>query len=178
MSHHDELWDSAVKEAVEKLPEKVTWLIKFWVSSIRHLRRNVLGMSHCAIDVFNSQRVKFRGTWAIQLPRYLLPTNVKSFTDLYQTVKRLAFIIRPQVEATFIKSKARILSLTERVRDEVSMAQIQPVRDQLESTKAVVSPASNPPTTLPHIRFITHSRNHRFFGRKTIIDEIDGLVAR
>ena len=28
MSHHDELWDSAVKEAVEKLPEKqVTWLM-------------------------------------------------------------------------------------------------------------------------------------------------------
>lgn len=29
MSHHDDLWDSAVKEAVEKLPEKhVPWLLE------------------------------------------------------------------------------------------------------------------------------------------------------
>ncbi|KAI1378988.1 hypothetical protein F4677DRAFT_410252 [Hypoxylon crocopeplum] len=92
--------------------------------------------------------------------------------------KRISFITSPPLEANFNRTKLRIFTLTERVKDEVNFAHMRLVQGRLATIEAAVSHMSLPSADmfLPRTRIITHSRNHRFFGRQSILDRLDQVL--
>jgi hypothetical protein len=127
-------------------------VLEFWVDAIAHFRRGP--MCKCA---FAKSRV---------------------MTDL-PLVNRLIVLTKPRVEANFKKRQAVIFGLTKRVRDEVDTAHMQSVRNQLDTIETLISPNFLPPvdTSLPRIRCVTHSQNHRFFGRANVLEHISDTLS-
>jgi hypothetical protein len=76
--------------------------------------------------------------------------------------------------ADFKKRRSRIVNLTHQVEKEVEAVHMESVDKELKNIKTFLS--DNPfgvgvDGPLPKIRFITHSQNHRFFGRQDLLTD-------
>lgn len=122
-------------------------VLEFWVHAIAHFRRGPL----CECKTTRSG----------------VMTNLP-------LVNRLIILAKPQVEANFKKRQAKIFRLTKRVRDEVDTAHMQSVKSQLDTIETLISPnfLSLVETSLPRVRHVTHSQNHRFFGRANVLKQM------
>lgn len=82
-------------------------------------------------------------------------------------------IISSSMERALEKYDIRLRRCTARVRNEVDTAHMQFVQTQLSAISSIIELAPTPRyLELPVIRIIPHSRNERFFGRQSILDQM------
>lgn len=80
-------------------------------------------------------------------------------------------VVQPSMEQVLEKHEVRLRHSTARVRTEVDMAHMEFIQTQLASIESFIDASSTPRyLSLPIVRLIPHSRNHRFFGRQGILD--------
>lgn len=80
-------------------------------------------------------------------------------------------VISSSMENDLRKHENQIRRCTARVKDEVDTAHMQSVHIQLAAIGSIIDASPTPRyMELPVIRIIPHSRNKRFFGRRTILD--------
>ena len=85
-------------------------------------------------------------------------------------------VTNPGMEAGFQNREMRINKLTASVKQEVESAHMHSVYHQLENIGSIVSGLQHPQsmeTKLCAMRMIPHSRNERFFGRSSVLDQMD-----